>query len=123
MPSLAALAAETVAVVDAGRYVSPGGRTAELAPLIEAACAGTCLFTPAELQGLTAGPIPDVSREARIEVSAETTAQACRRLVEADGEPTPAEGLVARRVGKAAVAQELVDEVGGDGARRGAWDR
>jgi uncharacterized protein (TIGR02452 family) len=88
MPSLAAVAAETVAVVDAGRYLSPGGRTVELAPLIEAARAGTCLFTSAELQRLTAeaGPVPDVSGEPRIEVSAETTAQACRRLVEADGE-------------------------------------
>jgi uncharacterized protein (TIGR02452 family) len=88
MPSLAALADETVAVLKAGRYVSPGGRTVELSSLIETARAGTCLFRPGELQRLStaAGPVQGGSGAPRIEVLAETTARACRRLVEADGE-------------------------------------
>jgi uncharacterized protein (TIGR02452 family) len=91
MPTLAVIAAETLAVIEAGCYTSPAGRRVDIRPLVDAARAGTCLYTPRQLRQLAEGDEALASgaptgRALRIEVTAETTAQACRRLVESEGE-------------------------------------
>lgn len=81
--SLAGVAKETVAIVERGSYTSPSGQVVSIAAAIEAARRGTRLYRPEELADL---PLPPAGAGApRIEVWAETTAGAARRLVEGEG--------------------------------------
>jgi uncharacterized protein (TIGR02452 family) len=85
--SLADLARETVAVIERGTYTTPGGRAVDLRGQIDEAVAGTVLYRPADLDVLMAAapPAPRRGPAARVDVTAETTAAAGRRLVEAEG--------------------------------------
>jgi uncharacterized protein (TIGR02452 family) len=94
--SLAGVAQETLSIVGQGAYVAPSGKRVRLRAEIDAAVEGTILFRPAQLEALLdelpagprdAGDLADSRRAApRIEVTGETTAEAGRRLVEAEGE-------------------------------------
>ena len=82
--SLKGLAEETLAIVDRGGYQAPSGARVELRAELDRAITGTKLYRPDELArllgerqrlaaGLAHGP-------ARIELTAETTSEAVRRL-------------------------------------------
>jgi uncharacterized protein (TIGR02452 family) len=82
--SLKGVAKETVAIIEQGGYLTASGRRIDLRETIENAVQGTRLYRPAELdtllgQSITSGQAASPS----IEVTAETTAAAARRLVEA----------------------------------------
>src|SRR5262249_50212785 len=68
-------AAETVQIIERGRYQPVGGRVVQLADLIGRAVAGTRLYLPEDL--ITTGPS---DAEPTIEVTRETTFSAARRL-------------------------------------------
>ena len=73
--SLAGIAKQTLAIVEAGGYLAPSGAWRELRAAVDACLAGTRRYRPGELRPLAAsGPAP------RIEVTTETTAAAARRL-------------------------------------------
>ncbi|MDP2345645.1 MAG: TIGR02452 family protein [Deltaproteobacteria bacterium] len=79
--SLAGTAKETLVIVEAGHYVSVAGVPVDIRASIDAAVQGTRLFTPDDVNGLVASrPLAQGQRTARIEVAAETTALAARRL-------------------------------------------
>ncbi|HEY4027300.1 MAG TPA: TIGR02452 family protein [Candidatus Dormibacteraeota bacterium] len=87
MASLADVARETVAAIERGDYPAPRGHVVSLRPQIAAAVRGTQLYRPAELDALLAAS-PDGAADTgtpRVEVTAETTAEAGRRLVETEG--------------------------------------
>jgi uncharacterized protein (TIGR02452 family) len=84
--SLAAVAAETAAILAAGGYTSPGGRRVELGPALDAAVAGTRLYEPEE----RLGPWPSGRGLAALAVTGETTLAAARRLAEDGGAGRPA---------------------------------
>jgi len=87
MPTLAEISKQTVDILAAGRYTAPSGRAVEIGALIRAACDGTTLYTPERLADLDRQQSAStVTRRPRVEVTPETTAQACRRLAENDGE-------------------------------------
>jgi uncharacterized protein (TIGR02452 family) len=72
---LAAVAAQTVAIVDAGRYRAPSGRWVDLSGAVSAAVAGTRLHRPdepLEIAAATAAPL--------VEVTGETSLAAARRV-------------------------------------------
>jgi uncharacterized protein (TIGR02452 family) len=75
--NLRAMAAETMAIIKAGQYRSPGGREVRIAASVGAAVAGTRLYLPAEEI-----PVPpaDGPRAPVIEVTNETSLSAARRL-------------------------------------------
>ncbi|GLZ13276.1 TIGR02452 family protein [Actinomadura sp. NBRC 104425] len=71
-----------MAIIERGGYTAPSGRTVALADRIDAAVRGTVLYRPAELDGLLAR-LPDAAGAGggtRVEVTAETTLAAARRL-------------------------------------------
>lgn len=76
--SLAGTAQETLAILDAGGYAAPSGAWRDLRAAIDGAVAGTRLYRPGALDAVLAGagdgPLP------RVDVTAETTAAAARRL-------------------------------------------
>src|SRR6185436_16108484 len=79
--SLAGVAKETLQIVERGSYVGPGGGVVRIADDVARAVAGTKLYAPDD------PPTPALPSDwkgagARIEVTAETTACATRRLVE-----------------------------------------
>jgi uncharacterized protein (TIGR02452 family) len=80
-----AIAAETLAILQRGGYVAPSGRQVELRAAIDAAAFGTRLYRPDDLDPARVRSSGKPVRP-RIEVTGETTAQAARRLVEAEGE-------------------------------------
>lgn len=81
--SLAGLAKETVAIVERGSYTCPSGHVVSIREAVDAAIAGTVLYRPDDFDAL---PIPAGSGATMtIEVTAETTGAAARRLVEAEG--------------------------------------
>src|SRR5262245_28027875 len=88
--ALAAVAQETLAIVARGSYQAPSGGIVDLREAIEAARRGTRLYRPDELARLLAArgpagaPGADAGGCARV-VTAETTAQAARRLVQDEG--------------------------------------
>ena len=96
-------AEETLAILAAGAYVAPSGKAVAFGAQVDAAVRGTKTLPPNEVDalvaGLRAGAAP--SPPPRIEVTAETTAQAGRRLVEREGETRVAalNFASARRVG------------------------
>lgn len=80
---LAGVAQETLAIVGRGSYEAPSGKTVDIGHLVDAAVKGTRLYRPGSLDAWE----PASAREAppRIEVTAETTAEAARRLAQAEG--------------------------------------
>ncbi|MFE1266753.1 TIGR02452 family protein [Streptomyces sp. NPDC058758] len=73
------VARQTEAIVAAGSYTAPDGRTVSLREDLAAALAGTRLYGP--------GPIPvtpDTGRAGRIEVTGESSLAAARRMTTAD---------------------------------------
>jgi uncharacterized protein (TIGR02452 family) len=75
---LRAMAAETMAIIEAGGYRSPGGREVRIAASARAAVAGTRLYLPAER--IPASPLPDDTAAPVTEVTNETSLSAARRL-------------------------------------------
>lgn len=81
--SLAGLAKATVAIVEGGGYTCPSGHAVSFGEDVAAAVAGTVLYRPGEFAALPVPPGAGVTP--KIEVRAETTAAAARRLVEVEG--------------------------------------
>ncbi|GAA4146313.1 TIGR02452 family protein [Actinomadura keratinilytica] len=81
-------AQQTVAIIERGGYTAPSGRAVALADRIGAAVRGTVLYRPAELDELLAR-LPDAAGTGgtRVEVTAETTLAAARRLREGGHTP------------------------------------
>ncbi|MET9397461.1 TIGR02452 family protein [Kitasatospora sp. NPDC002965] len=82
------VAAENEGIVERGSYRAPGGELVDLTGSLAAARAGTVSYAPAELDGLVSagGPGP-VARPEAVEVTAEGSIGAARRLVEAGAGP------------------------------------
>lgn len=81
--SLAGLAKETVAIVERGDYTGPSGQVVSIREAVAAALAGTVLYRPRDFDALA---IPAGGHAApKIEVWADTTGGAARRLVEQEG--------------------------------------
>lgn len=77
--SLAGVAKETVAIVDRGDYVV-GGQVVSIAGAVREAIAGTLLYRPDDFAAV---PLPDAAEgRATLEVWADTTGGAARKLVE-----------------------------------------
>jgi uncharacterized protein (TIGR02452 family) len=71
------MAAETMAIIEAGRYRSPAGRDVQIAADVRAAVAGTRLYLPGER---IPAPAPPDCGAALTEVRNETSLTAARRL-------------------------------------------
>lgn len=80
--SLAGIAKSNLTICEQGSYTSPAGRTHDIRAALNAACAGTRLYRPGDFDGLTVKIGPG---SPRIEVTGETTNEAARRLVQAEG--------------------------------------
>jgi uncharacterized protein (TIGR02452 family) len=81
--SLAGLAKDTVAIVERGSYTGPSGQVVSIARAVAAAQQGTVLYRPGDFEDL---PIPaGTGQAAKIEVWADTTGGAARKLVEQQG--------------------------------------
>lgn len=79
--SLVEVAADTLGILEAGRYTAPSGRTVEIGAAQRAAVAGSRLYTPEEQASLLAANHRNHSgSRPRIEVTAETTQRAAQRL-------------------------------------------
>lgn len=76
---LASVAKETVEILEAGQYRAPSGVMVQVGDAVEAAVEGTVLYPPGSLDGWE--PAERGEGRARVEVTAETTAEAGRRLV------------------------------------------
>lgn len=85
--SLTGVAKETLEIVERGSYTTPSGKTASVRAAVDAAVRGTVLYRPDQLANLAIPPPTAEAPPPRIEVTPETTAEAGRRLVEAEGEP------------------------------------
>jgi uncharacterized protein (TIGR02452 family) len=81
--SLTGVAKETVRIVEQGEYVAPSGRKVSVREAVERAVQGTVLYRPVDFERLTLPPAPGGSL--RVEVTAEKTGAASRRLVEEEG--------------------------------------
>ncbi len=94
-PALTEIAAETVAICRRGWYQAPaerGGARVDLAAAVAAAVSGTRLYKPTDFASLAApagdgGGASGAAASLRLEVTAETTAEAARRLVETEKAP------------------------------------
>ena len=83
--SLAETARETMRIVVAGEYVDAKGTRVTIAPLVEAAVAGTRTFAPEELERLLErGKTAKAAAAAQLEVTHETTQEAAHRLCVGD---------------------------------------
>jgi uncharacterized protein (TIGR02452 family) len=80
---LRALAQQTLAVIDAGEYVAPSGRTVRIDDAIRKAVAGTRIYGPDPLWP-TGVPAAVPGRTTRFEVTGESSLAAARRLLRAD---------------------------------------
>jgi uncharacterized protein (TIGR02452 family) len=81
--SLSGTAKETLSIVEQGSYVSASGKTVALRDEIETARRDTKLYRPGDIAPIFTGA--EVKSGARVEVTAETTAEAGRRLVCEEG--------------------------------------
>lgn len=85
----AALAQQTIGILESGYYVAPSGRRVEIGADLRFAVSNSRLYRPADFPSLVSGgelSAPFV--EQRIEVTSETTLEAACRLVSSgDGEP------------------------------------
>ena len=84
--SLSGVAKETVQIVERGEYHVPSGPRVSIADAVARAVQGTRLYAPLELELLHARALEAPAGAGRVEVTAETTAEAARRLVEREGE-------------------------------------
>jgi uncharacterized protein (TIGR02452 family) len=82
---LASVATETVAIIERGDYRAPSGATISVRSQVDAAIAGTLLYAPGALD--RSEPGDPSAAPPRVEVTAESTAAAGRRLVEAERIP------------------------------------
>lgn len=89
----AAVGAETVQIVEAGRYTAPSGRVVDITPWAQRCFAGTRKFTPEELSALrdSVARAPAGAESAVIEIANETTLSGVARAL-ADG-PGPVAAL------------------------------
>jgi uncharacterized protein (TIGR02452 family) len=78
-----ATATETIAILDRGSYTAPSGRRVSIAHRLARALAGTRLYRPDDL-GVRPHGSPGLTT--RVEVTAETTLAAARRLSGSSGE-------------------------------------
>lgn len=88
---LSGIAKQTLEIVATGAYQAPSGRRVELSSAVASAVRETVLYTPDELERLVTSPgasaaASSASTRMRIEVTAESTAEAGRRLVAKEGE-------------------------------------
>jgi uncharacterized protein (TIGR02452 family) len=74
----AAIAAETLEILERGFYQTPSGRKVSITADLERAVAGTRLYTPQELEGLETNSV--LNFETNLEVTPETTLEATRLL-------------------------------------------
>jgi uncharacterized protein (TIGR02452 family) len=74
----AAIAADTLRILENGAYTTPSGRRVSIADNLERAVANARLYTPADLEVLTAKP--DANLQTTLEVTGETTLEAAQRL-------------------------------------------
>lgn len=81
--SLKGMARETLRIVEQGAYGAPSGRRVSLGDAVERATAGTRLYRPSDFESLTRPP--PQSEALRLEVTAEKTGEAARRLLETEG--------------------------------------
>lgn len=82
--SLAGVAKQTLEITARGAYLAPSGATVNIREAVDHAVRGTALYRPEQLDEVVAGLGPAPRGRPHIEVTAETTAEAARRLVEAD---------------------------------------
>ncbi|MFV8753453.1 TIGR02452 family protein [Nannocystaceae bacterium ST9] len=82
--SLRGVAQQTLEILEQGGYSASDGSFVELAADVEAAVAGTLLYTPRQLDALLRGREGGGAR-ARIEVTGELTQEAARRLIHDEG--------------------------------------
>ncbi len=80
---LKAIATETVDVMTRGEYRAPSGRAVALRGLIDASVSGSRLYRPSDFDGTDLGWAVRDGRPS-VEVTAETTGSAARRLAKAD---------------------------------------
>lgn len=79
--SLAGVAKDNLAIFERGTYIAPSGREVSVRDAVDRAVAGTVLYRPGE----PAREVPPPASTPRVEVTDESTGEAARRLVEADG--------------------------------------
>jgi uncharacterized protein (TIGR02452 family) len=82
--SLSEIGKETVEVVKRGEYLTPAGRTVSIGAEVSRAVAGTVLYRPQDLEQLVASRTTG-SGAPQISVTAESTADAAKRLVQDEG--------------------------------------
>ncbi|HEY2742981.1 MAG TPA: TIGR02452 family protein [Polyangia bacterium] len=85
MKTLAKSAKGTLEVIERGGYVARSGRSVDIRAAIDAAVRGTVLHHPDELDTLAARSFARSSAAPIVELTAETTAEAGRRLVQREG--------------------------------------
>jgi uncharacterized protein (TIGR02452 family) len=73
--SLKGVAQETLSIVEAGAYVSAGGKRVDISSSVAAALAGTVLYAPGELS-----IAPSKAHRPRVVVTDESTGDAARRI-------------------------------------------
>jgi uncharacterized protein (TIGR02452 family) len=80
---LVSVARETVAIVERGEYASASGAVVRIGEAVDAAVRGTALYAPGALDAWQ--PAERRQGPLRVEVTAETTGAAGRRLVQEEG--------------------------------------
>jgi len=83
--SLKELARESLRIMEGGLYVAPSGGSVDLRDAVARAVEGTVLYAPEDFSGLRAAGQHASAGAPRIEVTAEKTGAAARRLVEEEG--------------------------------------
>jgi uncharacterized protein (TIGR02452 family) len=76
-----ALAEETRLIVEQGYYVNPAGVRTSISTFVENARKGTKLYRPEEIQALVDQPVVPAGKPLKLEVTAESTAEAAIRLI------------------------------------------
>lgn len=82
--SLKETATETLRIFDAGYFIAPDGRRIDVQPALKEAVEKTRLYTPEQASTVFESLNPKRSQLPTIEVTAETTQNAARRLVESE---------------------------------------
>ncbi len=82
--SLKETATETLRIFDAGYFIAPDGRRVDVQPALKEAVEKTRLYTPEQASALFESLSSKPSQLPTIEVTAETTQHAARRLVESE---------------------------------------
>jgi len=82
--SLKETATETLQILEAGYFFAPDGRVVDVEPSLTKAVESTRLYTPEQASAVFEGLSSASSQRGTIEVTAETTQIAARRLVESE---------------------------------------